>query len=64
MGPMLDRMSDVKLRQIGCDLLTAMAEALGPKYVLAMVKAKLTSQKNPKALTETGEQRRDISTGT
>lgn len=49
---MADKVADVKLRGPACEALTAMAEALGPKFVMAQLHKHTATHKNPKVTAE------------
>ncbi|KAK9795603.1 hypothetical protein WJX73_007429 [Symbiochloris irregularis] len=48
----VDKMSDAKLKGAGSDVLTALAEAIGPQFVVTQLHKKAAAHKSPKVLSE------------
>lgn len=50
---LVDKMSDIKLKGLAGDALTAMSEALGPQFVFTQLHKKAAAHKNPKVSSAT-----------
>lgn len=48
MGGLVEKMADMKLKGPAGDALNAMAELLGPKFILVQLHKKAAAHKNPK----------------
>ena len=44
----VDKLSDGKLKGLGCDVLTALSEAVGPQFVFTQLHKKAAAHKSPK----------------